>query len=343
MTQRRFIRACRRETVDRIPVWLMRQAGRYMREYRELKERAGGFWGLCNQPEAVAEATLFAQKWLGTDAAIIFSDITLPAWAMGLPLEFNPGPRFPTPVRSANDARALANFDPNQKLGFVMEGIRKTRAGLPNDVSLIGFVGAPLTLASYMIEGTPGRTWNELKKLAYGDPDTLHLVLARVAEAVSAHAVAQVQAGCDALQLFDTTAGELAAAELHTFAFAYARRVIEAVKKTGVPVIYFARNVSAHLEAAADLGADVLGVDWGISMTAARKRVGERVALMGNLDPSALFCSPDVVGQRTTAILEEMRGAPGFVFNLGHGILPETPPENARHLVRTVQAWKPSS
>jgi uroporphyrinogen decarboxylase len=341
MADRRFIRACRRQPIDRIPVWLMRQAGRYMREYRDLKERVGGFWNLCTQPPAIAEATLYAQQYLGTDAAIIFSDITLPAWAMGVPLVFEPGPRFARSTRTAEDVRRLEEFDPEVKLAPVLEGIRQTRAKLPGDVSLIGFVGAPLTLAGYMIEAYPSKNWVELKKLAYGDPKTLHALLDRVADAVTAHAAAQVRAGCDALQLFDTTAGELAAAELHTFAFAYARRVIEKLRATGVPLIYFARGVSDHLEAAADVGADVLGVDWAITMTEAKKRVGDRVALMGNLDPGALFCPTAEVERRTRDILEEMRGAPGFVFNLGHGILPETPPENARALVRAVHAWKP--
>lgn len=336
---RPFIRACFKQPTDRVPVWMMRQAGRYQPEYLALKERVGGFWGLCTSPDAIAEATLFAQASLDTDAAIIFSDITVPAWAMGLELEFSPGPRFSKPVRTRSDVDALKDYDPAVTTSFLMEGIRKTRAGLPDACSLIGFVGAPLTLAGYMIEGYPGRHWLELKRLAYQDTDVLEALLERLVATVVRHARAQVEAGCDCIQLFDSTAGQLAADALHRFAFASAKAVLGELRDLNVPLIYFARDVGAHLERVAELGAHVIGLDWSVSVGQARKRLGDDVALMGNLDPAVLFYHKDVITERAQAILRQAEGHPGFVFNLGHGILPQTPPEHARHLVDVVHAW----
>lgn len=336
-SDRLYIRACYRQPTPRPPVWFMRQAGRYMVEYRDLKDRAGGFWGLCTHAEYIAEATLFAQRALQVDAAIIFSDITMPAWGMGMALDFAPGPCFPTPIRTRSDVAALATLDPVRKLPFLMDGIRQTRAGLSDDVSLIGFVGAPLTLAGYMIEGKPSPHWLALKQLAYGDPDLMHALLVRVSDAVIAHAQAQVEAGCDALQLFDTTAGDLAAPELYEYAFAYAARVIDGLRGTGVPITYFARNVGAHLEQAADVGAHVLGVDWSVKLDEAFERVGDRVAVMGNLDPAALFLPETAVLERGRALLAVAGHRPGYIFNLGHGVLPETPVSNVKKLAAMVR------
>ena len=338
---RLFQRACRREAVDTIPVWMMRQAGRYQKEYQALKERMSGFWGLCTNPEALAEATLFAQRSLNTDAAIIFSDITVPAWAMGLDLEFVPGPKFSKPIRTGADIDALTDYDPTTKTGFLLEGIRQTRSGLPQSASLIGFVGAPVTVAGYMIEGYPSRGWRHLKAMAYGQPELFEALLDRVTTNLIAHARAQAEAGCDAIQLFDSTAGELAPAELHRFAFGWSKKVVDGLKDLDVPIIYFARNVGAHFASTLEVGADVLGVDWTIPMEKARKQVGPDIALMGNLDPTILFCDPDVVEARVQEILESIGHDPGFIFNLGHGILPETPPDNAKRLVDTVHAFKP--
>jgi len=338
LKESRFLSACRGQSVDRTPVWMMRQAGRYMKVYRDVKERAGGFFELCRNPELSAQATLDAQAYLDTDAAIIFSDITLPGWAMGMPLDFDPGPKYTTPIRSEADLAKLQSFDPHDKLGFVMRAIGITREKLPADCSLIGFVGAPLTLAGYMIEGYPGKNWVEFKRMLYGNPELMHAVLDKVADGVAAHAQAQAEAGCDTLQLFDTLAGDLSSAELHTFAFAYAKKVIDKLKPLGVPIIYFARSIGAHLEAAADLGADVIGVDWTVSLTDARRRIGDKVALMGNLDPTVLFTEKENVIARTQEVLEQAKGLDGYVFNLGHGILPNTPPENAKAIVETVHA-----
>ncbi len=335
----RFLKACRGEKVDKVPVWMMRQAGRYQPEYRALKEKMGGFWGLSTNADAIAEATLFAQKSLNTDAAIIFSDITVPAWAMGLDLEFVPGPKFSTPVQDMAAINALNTYDPHTKCDFLMDGIRQTREGLPDSCSLIGFVGAPLTVAGYMIEGYPSKGWVELKRRVYGEPEFMHAMLEKVSDALIAHARAQVEAGCDTIQIFDTTAGELNDNALSEYAFHYGKKVIDGVKDMGVPIIYFARGIAAHLGEAAKLGADVLGVDWSISMAEARKIVGPDITIMGNLDPTILFCSGDEVEKRTKIILEDVGHEPGFIFNLGHGILVNTPVENAERLVKTVHAF----
>jgi len=217
-----------------------------------------------------------------------------------------------------------------------LEAVRRTRAELPAEVSLLGFVGAPATLAAYMIEGEPDGTWVTFRKLCYSEPRMVQALLAKVIDAVVAHATAQVQAGCDIVQLFDTSAGELPSAELRNFAFASAREVIRALKPLGVPIIYFARDIGAHLEAAADLGADVLALDWKVSIREARRRLGDGVALMGNLEPVVLLTSKDEIERRAKEILDEAQGLPGFIFNLGHGVLPPTPPENVRHLVEVV-------
>lgn len=317
---------------------MMRQAGRYMPEYQTVRADAGGFYQLCKSPPHAARATLDAARILGTDAAIIFSDITLPGEAMGARLTFDPGPKFVTPVRTLADVKALREVDPRRDLGYVMEAIALARAELPADVSLIGFVGAPFTLAAYMIEGVPSKQWIAAKKMIYGDPKTAHALIERVSDVVTAHAAAQIDAGCDSVQLFDTTAGHLAAEELRTFAFAYAKRVIEKLRGRGVPVIYFARDIGAHLEEAADLGADVLGIDWTVTMTSARRRLTGVTALMGNLDPTTLFTTPEVVHSRVRQILAEMQGRRGFVFNLGHGVLPETPVGNVKAVVEAVRA-----
>ncbi|OGQ81077.1 MAG: uroporphyrinogen decarboxylase [Deltaproteobacteria bacterium RIFOXYA12_FULL_58_15] len=337
MSETLFAKACRGVPVDSVPVWLMRQAGRYMPEYQRLRDK-GDFLTICQDPALASQATLEAVEYLGVDAAIIFSDIMLPAAAMGLNLEFSPGPRIEPAVQSDAAVRSLKTIDPERDLGFVLEAIRRTRSALPTDKSLIGFVGAPLTLSGYMVEGAPTPLWLRLKGMLSATPDRAHAMLARVADAVAAHAAAQVKAGCDAIQLFDTTAGDLAEEHLIEFAFRYARDVIEQLKPLGVPIIYFARRIGAHLDLAADLGADVLGLDWTVSVANARRIVGDRVALMGNLDPAVLLTDEQTIESEVIRILGEADGMNGFVFNLGHGVLPATPPAHARHLVEVVHA-----
>ncbi|MBI5511106.1 MAG: uroporphyrinogen decarboxylase [Deltaproteobacteria bacterium] len=332
----RMVRACRREPVDRIPVWMMRQAGRYMPEYQELRRKAD-FLTLCRDPALAAQATLDAARYLDTDAAIIFSDITLPAAALGQALTFEPGPRLAPAIRTFDDVKALKKVDVRRDLGVVLEAIRRTRAALPPEVSLIGFVGAPATLAAYMVEGKPDGNWLEFRKLVYGAPKVAEALIERVAEVVAAHAAAQLDAGCDVVQLFDTSAGELPSSELKGLAFAYARQVIAGLKPKGAPVVYFARDIGGHLEAAADLGADVLALDWKVSISEAKARLGNSVALMGNLEPAVLLTSVEEIDRRVQQILQEAEGLHGFIFNLGHGVLPPTPPAHARQVVDSVK------
>lgn len=336
----RFNKACRCLEVDRPPVWIMRQAGRYLPLYQELKAKYT-FIEICKNPELAAKATLDAADYLDTDAAIIFSDIMIPAIGMGLELDFNPGPILENPVRTAADVDALKIIEPNDDLPYVMEAIRQTREGLPNHKSLIGFVGAPLTMCGYLIEGGPNKNWTHFKEMLYGNPALFEKLIESVTQSITRHAAAQIAAGCDAIQLFDSNAGQVAPKELHEFGFRFAQKAIAALKPLGVPIIYFARDIGPHFEAAAELGADVLGVDWSISLSAVQKRVGNKIALMGNLDPGVLFTSETEVETRVQAILDEAKDFPGFIFNLGHGILPKTPPENAVALVKTVQNYRP--
>ena len=321
---------------------MMRQAGRYMREYQDVKDKAGGFLQLCQAPHLAAQATLDAARILRTDAAIIFSDITLPALGMGMELEFSPGPRFTRPLREAADLSRLKALNPRRDLGYVLEAIAQTRAQLPDHVSLIGFVGAPLTMAAYMIEGYPSKSWGEAKKRIYGQPALVRELLQRLSEALSAHARAQVEAGCDAVQLFDTNAGDLMPAEREEMAFGYAAQVVESLQDLRVPIIYFARGVGACLDRAANIiKPDVLGIDWTVSLEQAQTQVPPSVALMGNLDPTVLFTTPSEIERRVVDTLRQGTRRPGYIFNLGHGILPETPVAHAKKVVETVRGFSP--
>lgn len=340
ITDSLFLRACRRQPVERPPAWMMRQAGRYMPEYQAVRAEAGGFLELCLNPPLAARATLDAQRILQTDAAIIFSDITLPGRAMGLDLVFEPGPVFNNPPRNLTEIQALKEIQPTRDLAPVLEAIRLTRSELPDDISLIGFVGAPFTLSSYLIEGRPGKNWPETKKLLYGSRRVFESLLDRVTETVAAHAQAQLNAGCDTIQLFDSNASELAPKELRDIAFSSARRCIEALSTSTAPSIYFPRGAGAHLAGALETQADVLALDWTMDLASAVQDFGQSVALMGNLDPTALLVDDEIsVRRRTTETLESARGASGYVFNLGHGILPPTPVRNAKAVIDTVRQF----
>ena len=338
-SERRFIRACWQKPVDCTPVWLMRQAGRYMPEYQALKAQYS-FLEICRKPEIAAKATMDAFNYLRPDAAIIFSDIMIPALAMGLELDFAPGPKLNRAIQTHDDVVSLKRPEPAKDLDFVMNAIQLTRAQLPSSASLIGFVGAPLTLAAYLAEGAPSKNWVGFKETLYDRQSAFEALLERCVEAVTKHALAQVEAGCDAIQLFDTNAGMLHPLELERFALASAGDVIAALReKVDVPIIYFARNVGAHLEiVGARTKADVLGIDWSLQMRSAADRLQSH-AVMGNLDPTVLFASEDVVEKRTLALLEEMKGRPGHIFNLGHGVLPKTPPPNARKIIETIRSF----
>jgi uroporphyrinogen decarboxylase len=331
------LRALRREPVDVTPVWIMRQAGRYMPEYRAIRAEAD-FLTLCQTPELATRATLLPIDLLGVDAAIIFSDILIPVQAMGMELVFSEskGPQLPTPIRDRADIDRLKDFDPESDTAFLPASIRQTVKALDGRVPLLGFAGAPYTLATYMIEGETSKNFYGIKRLAYQAPDLLHRLLERLTRVVGEYLVAQVEAGADAVQLFDTWAGALAPADYAAFCAPYTARIVEAVKKTGAPVIVYVNGCATLLEAMAGTGVDAISVDWRLDLAEAKRRVGARVALQGNLDPCVLYAPEDVVRLHARRILDAYGGESGHVFNLGHGILPDVSVANAKALVNAV-------
>ena len=333
-----FLRACRKEPVPRPPVWLMRQAGRYLTEYREIRRRVD-FMTLCTTPDLAAEVTVQPVDRLGVDAAILFSDLLVPAPAMGLTLSFVPGPVIDPPVRTRAAVDALESYEPEEDLPHVYETIRILRRALDGRVPLIGFGGAPFTLAAYLVEGEGSRAFGHWKRMIFAEPHLADALLDTLVVSQTAYLVAQARAGAQAIQLFDTWAGLLPAADFRRFALDPARRVIQAVRAAGVPVIYFALDAAHAWSAIRDCGADVVGVDWRSSLEDAGAALGSGYALQGNLDPCVLLSDPDTVRRRTREMLETARGAAGYVANLGHGILPDTPVECAAAFVAAVKGW----
>jgi uroporphyrinogen decarboxylase len=335
-----FLRACRREPVQRAPVWLMRQAGRYLPSYRAVRSKVG-FLELCKTPDLACEVTLAAVRDLDVDAAILFSDILVPVEAMGMEVRFTEehGPELPGALRSAAEIDRLRVADPELELGFVMEAVRRIKRGLAPGVALIGFSGAPFTLATYMVEGGTSKNFIETKKLLLADPAAGRRLLDRIADQVVSYLVAQVGAGCQALQLFDTWAGILAPADFDLWAGPYAARVLAEVRTRcpGVPLIYFVNGSGALLERMGKLGADVIGLDWKVDLGDARARLGSAVAVMGNLDPVLLFGPVAQMEARVRQIFAANAGRPGHVFNLGHGILPGTPVATVQAMVAAVK------
>ncbi|MCC6201999.1 MAG: uroporphyrinogen decarboxylase [Gammaproteobacteria bacterium] len=337
-----FLRALRREPVPRTPVWIMRQAGRYLPEYRATRAQAGDFLTLCRTPELACEVTLQPIRRYGFDAAIIFSDIlTVPdAMGLGLKLDEGIGPRFDRPIRSAADVARLGVPDPNSDLRYVMDAVRVTRAALGGTTPLIGFAGSPWTLASYAIEGGGSRDFKLAKGMLYGDPATAHRLLDVLAEAVSVYLKAQIAAGAQAVMLFDTWGGVLSTAAYAEFSLRYMARIVDDLAGT-VPVILFTKGGGAWLEMQAETGAAALGLDWTVSMGAARARVGDRVALQGNLDPAILLAPEAVIRAEVGRVLESFGPGTGHVFNLGHGITPDVDPTAVAVLVDAVRELSP--
>lgn len=334
-----FLKACRREKTPYTPVWIMRQAGRFLREYRELREKVS-FLQLCKTPELAAEVTLMAVDRLGVDAAIIFSDILLITEPMGLGLTFDrgDGPRFDRPIRTREDIRALRNVDP-QSLGFVYDAIRLTRRALRPDLPLIGFCGAPFTLASYMIEGGSSKHFIETKSLMYRDPAAWHDLLGRIAWACTEYLNCQIEAGVQAVQLFDSWVGTLSAADYREFVFPHTRFIVEHLRP-GAPVIYFGTDTAALLGQMKQTGVDVIGMDWRVNLAEAWHLIGEDIAVQGNLDPALLLASTTEITRRAHAILSAVAGRPGHIFNLGHGVLPETPVDHVQALIDAVHEYR---
>jgi uroporphyrinogen decarboxylase len=329
-----FMRACRREPVARTPVWFMRQAGRYMPEYRAIKERSN-FLEMCKTPDLAVEVTLQPIRALGVDAAILFSDILIPVEAMGVQIEFAPGPHIQNPVRTPADVEALRVPDPSASVPFVLEAVRRLRAELPPAVPLIGFCGAPWTLANYIVEGGGSKEFVRMKQLCYEDPDSAEQLLDKLAATNAAYLAAQLAAGAQAVQIFDTWAGILDPDDYARWALPYVQRMVRAVKASApaAPVIYFARDSGCLLPLLDQSGADVLSIDWRMPLDRVRTMVGSEFALQGNLDPVALFAPWDELRRRADRVLERAGDAPGHIFNLGHGILVGTPVDSVRRLV----------
>jgi uroporphyrinogen decarboxylase len=331
-----FLAACRREPTGITPVWLMRQAGRFLPEYRAIRERLS-FLELCKSPEVAAEVTLLPVERLGVDAAILFADILLIVEPMGVGLEFSrgEGPVIRRPVRSAADVERLAEPDPRDTVPFVFETVRRVRAALAGRVPLIGFAGAPFTVASYLCEGGASRDYLVTKRLMHADPGAWHALLGRLARVVARYLNGQIAAGVQAVQLFDSWVGCLAPDDYRALVLPHTRAVIQALAP-GVPVIHFGTGTAGLLEAMREAGGDVIGLDWRVSLGAAWARLGPGVAVQGNLDPAALFAPPSEIRRRVAAILGEAGGRPGHIFNLGHGVLPDTPVDHVRAMVDAV-------
>jgi uroporphyrinogen decarboxylase len=337
------MRACRREPAPFTPIWLMRQAGRYMPEYRAVRAKMD-FLEVCKTPMVAAEVTVTAAERLGVDAAIIFADILLIVEPMGLNLEFNKGegPVIHNPVRTASDVERLVEIEDVSALEFVFDAIRETRRALRADLPLIGFAGAPFTLASYIVEGGASKNYVHTKSLMYNDSSAWHAMMDLISRGLVKYLNAQIEAGAQAVQLFDSWVGSLSPDDYRQFVLPHTRSVVAGIQ-TGTPVLHFGTGSGALLELMREAGGDVIGIDWRVNLDEAWKRVGYDVGVMGNLDPVALFANRDHLRAEAKKILAQAAGRPGHIFNLGHGILPETPVENVIALVDMVHEMSPQS
>ncbi len=343
----RFLRALLRQSVDRTPVWMMRQAGRYLPEYRATREQAGSFLDLCKNAELACEVTLQPLRRYPMDAAILFSDIlTVPdALGLGLYFEEGEGPRFRKTVRTEADLAALNSIKADDDLAYVMRAVSTIRRELNGTVPLIGFSGSPWTLATYMVEGGSSRDFAHVKTMAYDQPELMHQLLSVLADAVADYLSAQVRAGAQALQIFDTWGGSLTPAGYREFSLEYMQRVIAGLPTEAdgrkVPVIVFTKGGGQWLHAIADCGAQAVGIDWTTDIHGARKLVGDRVAVQGNMDPAMLFASPARIRSEVAAILAAYGHGSGHIFNLGHGITPGVNPDHVTAFVEAVQELSP--
>jgi uroporphyrinogen decarboxylase len=338
----RFLCALLREPVDVTPVWMMRQAGRYLPEYRETRKKAGDFMSLCSNPELACEVTLQPLDRFPLDAAILFSDIlTVPdAMGLGLYFETGEGPRFERPVRSSADIARLNAPDPEQELRYVMDAVRLIRKELAGRVPLIGFAGSPWTVATYMVEGGSSKGFSTIKRMMFDQPGLLHQLLTKVANTTTDYLNAQIAAGAQAIMVFDTWGGALTPRDYREFSLRYMQQIIDGLTREAegrrVPIILFTKNGGQWLETMAETGCDALGIDWTTDMGDARTRVGDRVALQGNMDPCTLYASPKRIRREVAVILESYGKGTGMVCNLGHGIHPDVDPEHAAVFVEAV-------
>ncbi len=341
----RFVRACLRQPVDRTPIWLLRQAGRYMPEYMSVRKHHS-LLEICRTPDIAAEVTITAAERLGVDAAIIFADLLLPFTPMGLDFEFvnGEGPVVHQPIRTYEQIAALRT-DRTEDLRYVAQAIEKVAKHFSSpredgdQLGIIGFIGAPFTLASYMIEGASSRNYIETKKLMYADTKTWPLLMDKLITVLTAYAQQQVEAGADVIQIFDSWAGALSVPDYRQYCLAPTTELVRRVQSLGVPVIYFGVDTASLLPTMRETGADVLGLDWRIPLDEAWRTLNYRVAVQGNLDPITLFAPQEVIHARTKEILAAAAGRPGHIFNLGHGIVPGTPVENVIQLVKWVKEY----
>ena len=343
----RFLKALLREDVDVTPVWMMRQAGRYLPEYRATRQRAGNFLNLCKSPEMACEVALQPLERYDFDAAILFSDIlTIPdAMGQGLYFEEGEGPRFKKVIRTAADVEKLSTISSQSDLAYVMDAVSLTRKELNGSVPLIGFSGSPWTLATYMIEGGGSKDFRIAKEFMYNNPEAMHLLLDKLAEAVTDYLNSQIRAGAQAVQIFDTWGGILTTSSYLTFSLRYMQKIVANLVKNNdgnqVPIILFTKNGGLWLESIADVGAQAVGLDWTIEIGQARKRIGQACALQGNMDPSILYASPAVIRAEVGNILDGFGAGNGHVFNLGHGITPEVNPDHVSAFVDAVHELSP--
>ena len=334
-----FLAACRCEPHDRVPVWFMRQAGRALPEYRAIRGE-GSILDAIRQPKVAAEITLQPVQRYGVDAAILYSDIVVPVAAIGFGVDVTPGtgPVVATPFRTRADLDRLRPLEPERDTPYVLETVAAVVDALPDDVPLIGFAGAPFTVASYLVEGGPSRTYTTTKALMHGDPSLWSALLDRLADLASVSLRSQIEAGARAVQLFDSWAGSLSPSQYERFVLPASRKVFESIADLDVPRIHFGVNTGELLALMREAGADVIGVDWRTPLSVARTRVGDDVALQGNLDPAVCFAPWDVVASEVRAVLASNAGHPGHVFNLGHGVLPDTDPAVLERIVELVHA-----
>ncbi len=332
----RFLNACRRQPVDCTPVWFMRQAGRYQASYRSLKEQYS-FLDLCRTPELATQVTMSPIEQYELDAAILFSDILIVVEAMGAPISFpKVGPVLERTVRTAADVDALTIADPERDLPYVLEAVAQIRRTLDGKVPLIGFAGAPLTLASYLVEGGNSKGYVSFRQLLFGEPKLADRLLSKLARSVTELLKAQVEAGCQAVQLFDSWAGLLGPEDYRRICLPHMQQIMEDLAPLGVPRIVFGTSTQALLEQLGETGADVVGIDWRVDLTEARARLGDGVALQGNLDPACMFMPEELLRTRVAKVLESAGDTPGHIFNLGHGLLPPTPEENVAIVIDEV-------
>lgn len=338
----RFIRALLRQPVDRTPIWIMRQAGRYLPEYREIRATAGDFMTLCSTPELACEVTLQPLRRFNLDAAILFSDILTIPDAMGLGLYFSEGegPKFKHTLDSASDIKKLAIPDPADKLAYVTDAVSLIRKELDGSVPLIGFAGSPWTLATYMVEGGSSKAFSKVKALLFEDPASAHVLMSKLADSVTAYLNAQIEAGAQAVMVFDSWGGALTTPHYKAFSLAYMQQIADQLirEKDGqkIPLILFTKGGGLWLQDIADTGCDAVGLDWSVDINSARQQIGDKVALQGNMDPAIMATNPDVIKQEAARILAGFGHGSGHVFNLGHGITPNITPENVAALVDAV-------